>query len=130
MARRPPHAHPACPCGGPPLPHRPPCGTVARPTFALLLAMTSAAVPASVPAGALRDTDPTVRSLADNALWAIWFRADTPENNEILEQVRTLIGRQQIDQAIALATRLIGRAPRFAEAYNQRAIAHYIQGHF
>src|SRR4051812_48406276 len=41
-------------------------------------------------ARALRDSDPTVRSLADNALWALWFRADSPENNQALEDVRLL----------------------------------------
>lgn len=81
-------------------------------------------------ARALRDDDATVRSLADNALWAIWLRADTPENNATLERVRDLIGHRLLDQAIDLATRLVERAPGFAEAYNQRAIAHYFWGHF
>jgi len=81
----------------------------------------------AVVARALRDSDPTVRSLADNALWAIWFRADTPENNEALERVRELISRRRIEQAVEAATQLIARAPRFAEAYNQRAIALFLQ---
>jgi tetratricopeptide (TPR) repeat protein len=79
---------------------------------------------------ALRDQDPAVRSLADNALWAIWFRADSPENNATLEKVRALINRQRPDLAIELATRLIARAPRFAEAFNQRAIALFTLGQF
>jgi tetratricopeptide (TPR) repeat protein len=79
---------------------------------------------------ALRDPDPAVRSLADNALWAIWFRADSPENNETLEQVRTLITRKRPDLATELATRLITRSPRFAEAYNQRAIALFMMEKF
>ena len=78
----------------------------------------------------LRDADPTVRDLADNALWAIWFRADSPENNATLEKVHNLIGRGQLGPAIDLATRLIARAPTFAEAYNQRAIAHFALGRF
>ncbi len=81
-------------------------------------------------ARALRDRDPTVRSLAGTALWAIWFRADTPENNEALERVRDLINRGKLDQAVATATQLIDRAPRFAEAYNQRAIAHFYRGRY
>jgi tetratricopeptide (TPR) repeat protein len=81
-------------------------------------------------AKALRDPDPTVRSLADNALWAIWFRADTPENNATLERVSTLIRRQQFEGAIDLANRLIDRAPTFAEAYNQRAFARYLLGRY
>lgn len=76
-----------------------------------------------VVARGLRDQDPTVRNLAQNALWAIWFRADTPENNAVLLEVRDLIGRERMGEAIELATRLIARSPGFAEAYNQRAIA-------
>jgi tetratricopeptide (TPR) repeat protein len=78
----------------------------------------------------LRDGDLTVRRLANDALWAIWFRADTAENNKTLEQVSRLLGRHRPDQAIALATRLIERAPNFAEAYNQRAIAQFALEHF
>lgn len=78
----------------------------------------------------LRDNDLTVRRLAGDALWAIWFRADTPENNKTLEEVSRLIGHQLPDQAVELATRLIERSPKFAEAYNQRAIAHFAQDHF
>lgn len=76
----------------------------------------------------LKDRDPAVRSMAANALWAIWARADTPENNVALGEVRALIERGQLDQAIRGANRLIVRAPTFAEAYNQRAIAHFMAG--
>jgi tetratricopeptide (TPR) repeat protein len=78
----------------------------------------------------LRDPDPTVRHLAENALWAIWFRADTPENNATLERVALLIGQHKFEEAIARASRLIEVAPRFAEAYNQRAIAEFHLGRF
>lgn len=81
-------------------------------------------------ARALRDSDQTVRELASSALWSIWFRADTPENNQTLEQVSNLIGRHRPEQAVALATRLLERAPMFAEAYNQRAIAQFAQEHY
>jgi len=79
---------------------------------------------------ALRDSDPVVRTMAESALWAIWFRADSPENNQTLDEVRLLIGHEKFDAAVALATKLIARAPRFAEAYNQRAIALFCQGRF
>lgn len=84
----------------------------------------------SAVARSLRDPDPTVRSLAENGLWAIWFRADTAENNAILEQAGFLIAQHRHKDAIALTTRLIERAPAFAEAYNQRAIAEYQLGRF
>jgi tetratricopeptide (TPR) repeat protein len=81
-------------------------------------------------AKAMRDSDPTVRDLADNALWAIWFRADTPENNATVATVSRLISQHRFEEAIDLATRLIARSPRFAEAYNQRAIAQYNLGRY
>ncbi len=66
--------------------------------------------------------------MAEDALWAVWFRADTPQNNEMLERVRVLIGRQQLKEAELLASRLIAIAPNFAEAYNQRAFAYFLEG--
>jgi tetratricopeptide (TPR) repeat protein len=79
---------------------------------------------------ALRDSDPAVRTLAEEALWAVWFRAATPENNRALQHVLLMISRGQLDRAEALATRIIGLAPNFAEAYNQRAIIYFHQGRF
>ncbi len=79
---------------------------------------------------ALRDADPTVRNLAENALWAIWFRAGTPENNERLQKIQALIGQGQYTQALSQATKLIADAPNFAEAYNQRAIAYFHMDRF
>jgi tetratricopeptide (TPR) repeat protein len=78
----------------------------------------------------LRDNDPTVRFFTSKALWAIWFRASSPENNKAIEQVSRLIGEGELDEAIAKATLVIEKAPDFAEAYNQRAIAQYLKGHF
>ena len=79
---------------------------------------------------ALRDNDPIVRTLAESALWAVWFRADSPENNQQLDEVRQLIGQHRLDVAVKSASRLITRAPKYAEAYNQRAIAFFMQGRF
>jgi tetratricopeptide (TPR) repeat protein len=82
---------------------------------------------ASVAKG-LKDEDPTVRSLASNALWAIWSRADTPENNAALDDVQRLIESGRFDDSVKKANALVLKAPTFAEAYNQRAIAHYMMG--
>jgi tetratricopeptide (TPR) repeat protein len=79
---------------------------------------------------ALRDSDPDVRRLAAGALWSLWFRADTPENNQALLEVVASFHRGDLSRAEALATRLIGVAPRFAEAYNQRAFIAFEQGRF
>ena len=79
---------------------------------------------------ALRDSDVTVRKLAEDALWSVWFRADTPDNNQTLQQVSQLISSGQLSRAETLANRLIIAAPDFAEAYNQRAIIYFNLGRF
>lgn len=79
---------------------------------------------------ALRDRDPIVRRMAQQALWSLWFRADTPENNRALLEVIAAARRGDLDRADALATRLIDTAPGFAEAYNQRAIIAFERGRF
>jgi tetratricopeptide (TPR) repeat protein len=81
-------------------------------------------------AKALRDPDPVVRQLGESALWSIWFRADSPENNARLGAVATLISGGRLEEAVAVATKLIERAPSFAEAYNQRAIAEFLLGRY
>jgi tetratricopeptide (TPR) repeat protein len=82
----------------------------------------------------LHDPDDKVRLLAGNALWAVWFRADSEDNNQELQRLvrlrdrsRTLTGLNALVFCRALTglNTLIERAPRFAEAYNQRAILFY-----
>ncbi|QEH36101.1 Tetratricopeptide repeat protein [Aquisphaera giovannonii] len=79
---------------------------------------------------ALADADSVVRNMAESALWAVWFRADSEENGRVLERVRRLLNDHNAEQAADLASKLIARAPRLAEAYNQRAIARFLQGRF
>jgi tetratricopeptide (TPR) repeat protein len=84
----------------------------------------------SVVGKALGDRDAAVRSIAEDALWAIWYRADTPEHNRMLEKVRMAISRRELIQAEVMVSRLIDQAPDFAEAYNQRAIIYCLQSRF
>jgi tetratricopeptide (TPR) repeat protein len=70
-------------------------------------------------AARLRDSDRQVRLLGANTLWSIWFRADSAENSQELQRLLQL---EDSGQMLAGLTALIKKAPRFAEAYNQRAI--------
>jgi tetratricopeptide (TPR) repeat protein len=76
----------------------------------------------------LRDNDPIVRAMAVRSLWAIWRRGDTPEQSAALRKIQALVERGEFDSAILEASRLIDSAPGFAEAYNERAIAHFSVG--
>ncbi len=79
-------------------------------------------------ASCLADEDPGVREFARETAWTIWFRGDSPEDAEALEGIREQIARGQLREAIGDASALIEASPEFAEAYNQRAIAHFVLG--
>jgi tetratricopeptide (TPR) repeat protein len=89
-------------------------------TLALGMFGTMKSVPAL--AARLHDDDEMVHGLAADALWSIWFRADSEENNKELQRLMRL---RDADKAVAGLTELIKKAPDFAEVYNQRAIRYY-----
>lgn len=77
---------------------------------------------------ALHDEDRTVRVLAENSIRSIWLRAGGPVERQMLNQVIRLIASHEYDEAVREATRLIAQAGWLAEAWNQRAVAHFRQG--
>ena len=79
-------------------------------------------------AARMKDSDPVVRRFAENALWGIWFRSDSPANNEELTAVRNLLSEERFEEAMTRVNALITKAPQFAEAWNQRAILHFTRG--
>jgi tetratricopeptide (TPR) repeat protein len=94
------------------------------------LAISLVGTPCCLPklAPLLKDSDPMVNQMAEHAMWSIWFRsgANPEANKELCRGTRALNGRD-----FAGALEHIGRAialdAAFAEAYNQRAIIHYLQ---
>lgn len=80
-----------------------------------------------VVAAALRDADTLVQKFAADAVWELWFRAGTAEENSRLrEAARSPDGAK----ARADLDALIRSSPGFAEAYNQRAIWFFKRGEF
>lgn len=93
----------------------------------MALALTGTMKSNLVLARALRDPDPLIRDSAADALWDVWFRGGTSEQNWRLQQALLLNDPQA---SIAALAELIQSAPTFAEAYNQRAILYYQRGEF
>ncbi len=77
-------------------------------------------------ASALADPQAEVREQAGNSMWRIWLRSGDPETDKILHLGIELMGAGQFQQAINAFTRVIERAPDFAEGYNKRATALYL----
>ena len=78
-------------------------------------------------AATLHDDDPLVQRIAADALWELWFRAGTAEQNQLL---RRASHDPDAAQARADLDALIRQAPDYAEAYNQRAIWFFKRGEF
>ena len=78
--------------------------------------------------GALLDDDRTVRTLAENGIRTIWTRAGSDTDRQELGAVIRLNAARVHREAIARATKLIERAPWFAEAWHQRAVAYAVLG--
>ncbi|HVL11254.1 MAG TPA: HEAT repeat domain-containing protein [Gemmata sp.] len=78
-------------------------------------------------AALLQDDDALVQRFAADALWELWFRGGSPEQNARLSDAA-----KNPDPAATLAEldELIAEAPDFAEAHNQRAIQFYKRGDY
>jgi tetratricopeptide (TPR) repeat protein len=78
-------------------------------------------------AAMLHDEDPLVQRFASDALWELWFRGGTTDQNVTLQQI---VHKKDWKAARAALDNLIARAPEFAEAYNQRAVWFFKMGEF
>lgn len=79
---------------------------------------------------ALRDSDRGVRILAEGAIRNVWRRDGAPAERDILSRVIRLNVAGRFDEAALLASKLLVQAARFAEGWNQRALAHFGNGDF
>jgi tetratricopeptide (TPR) repeat protein len=99
----------------------------ARRAAALALGLVGTMDSNPVVAAALHDPDSVVQRFAADALWELWFRGGTLDQNlRLLEASRNtdaIAARADLDD-------LIQQAPDFAEAYNQRAIWFFKRGEF
>lgn len=101
----------------------------ARKVAALALSLVGGACCLAPLSEQLKDPDPIVNEMAEHALWSIWFRSGCAQANEQLGRGAQAMDRREMTQAIDHFTRAIALDPQFAEAYNQRAIAHYLLEH-
>ena len=71
----------------------------------------------------LKDSDRTVRLLAESCVKAVWTREGSEEQRQQLCAVMRHIAEQEFGEAVTLANILLDDDPYYAEARNQRAIA-------
>lgn len=78
----------------------------------------------------LSDEDRGVRMLAENGIRELWYRDGSETQRQMLQVVIRYNNAEQPAIATKLAGELIDEAPFFAEAWNQRAIAHFQRGRY
>ena len=91
---------------------------------ALGLIGTPEAIPALVEA--LKNDDSGTRYNAEYALWKIWSHSGDDAVDAMLKDGKNLLKNEAYQQAVERFTTVIEAAPRFAEGYNQRAIAYFM----
>jgi len=99
----------------------------ARKVAALALSLVGGTCCIPAIARHLRDPDPIINQMAEHALWSIWFRSGNPAANAELARGAQHLNTRDFDQALAHFDRALAECPDFAEAYNQRAIAHFLR---
>jgi tetratricopeptide (TPR) repeat protein len=79
---------------------------------------------------ALRGDDPVLAARAEGRLWELWCHAGIPEVDRLLQEGIQAMERRELTAAIDCFTRIIERAPAFAEGWNKRATARYVAEDF
>ena len=73
--------------------------------------------------GLLKDSDRSVRLIAESSLKSVWSRDGSEEQRQTLYNIMRLIHAQLYGEAVCQVNRLLDQYPFYAEAFNQRAIA-------
>ena len=79
---------------------------------------------------ALRDTDSTVRAIAEESLWQVWSRSGDPEGDRLFQQGLDQMNQQDFGEAIETFSQIIRKMPSFAEGWNKRATLYYLIGEY
>ncbi|NJP11158.1 MAG: tetratricopeptide repeat protein [Leptolyngbyaceae cyanobacterium RU_5_1] len=78
----------------------------------------------------LKNPDETVRDRATRELWRIWFEQKGMIGLEVLRRAQISLELRDFSKAEDILTKLIAQQPDFAEAWNRRAVLHYVQGNY
>jgi tetratricopeptide (TPR) repeat protein len=78
----------------------------------------------------LRGPDAAAAARAEAQLWEMWCRSGIPEVDALFAEGVTAMEQRRFPDAEAVFTRIIERAPDFAEGWNKRATVRYLARDF
>jgi tetratricopeptide (TPR) repeat protein len=79
---------------------------------------------------ALQQENESVRDMATQTLWRVWFEQKGMIGLELLQRSQRLLQLGQLSEALTLLDQLIQDMPDFAEAWNRRAVVHFSQHNY
>jgi tetratricopeptide (TPR) repeat protein len=74
----------------------------------------------------LGDDDPMVRELAERGMWMLWSRSGDEAVDALMTKGQRELGARDFAGAIATYSEIIRRKPEFAEGWNKRATAYFL----
>ena len=74
----------------------------------------------------LKGDDPADVGRAEQALWQMWTQSGIAEVDALLLEGVQAMERRDFDEAERIFTRIVARAPDFAEGWNKRATVRYL----
>jgi len=78
----------------------------------------------------LRDDDALVRTIAEQAVWAVWSRSGDTQIDDLFKQGVAQMSGGRLNEAIETFTQIIETRPDFAEGWNKRATAYFLAGDY
>jgi tetratricopeptide (TPR) repeat protein len=78
----------------------------------------------------LKGTDRLLAATAEAILWSTWCRSGNSETDAIFRAGVEAMQERKLAEAELLFSRVIQRAPEFAEGWNKRATVRYVMKHF
>ncbi len=79
---------------------------------------------------ALRGDDPELAATAEAMLWGIWCRSGDGETDRLFRAGVDAMQNRKLEDADVIFSRVIERAPNFAEGWNKRATVRFMRKNF
>src|SRR5689334_7775330 len=74
----------------------------------------------------LSDDDPLVRGLAEQGMWVLWSRSGDDAIDALMATGARQLEARDLRAAIATYSEVVRRKPAFAEGWNKRATAYFL----
>tara|TARA_A100001037_G_scaffold71811_1_gene64253 strand:+ start:512 stop:1069 length:558 start_codon:yes stop_codon:yes gene_type:complete len=78
----------------------------------------------------LQAGEPAQARSAEKAIWSIWLETEDRDVEALMSLALGHMGEGELEEAIGVLDAAITRAPGFAEAWNKRATAHFLNRNY